>query len=353
MRILFSLLLLLACLNAYSSGQSVENDEIESRDFRQDMRNFVQKISTYAKSINPDFLIIPQNGQELMTLDGTSGGTLANDYLTAIDGVGREDLFYGYHNDDIKTPDKEIEYMTGFLDLAMINNIVPLVIDYCDSTENISDSYSKNSSKGYVSFTTERELDIIPSILYSENSNDIDTLKNAKNFLFLLNTHKFDSKSDFLNSISKTNYDVIIIDLYYEGDMLLLASQINKLKTKQNGGKRLVIAYLSIGEAEDYRYYWKNKWDWNPPVWIEKENPEWRGNYKVRYWIPEWQNIIFGNNNSYIKNILDSGFDGVYLDLIDAFEYFEEDFLPLTRAVDKDLVLSLGEAPKEMQYYYM
>jgi len=33
--------------------------------------------------------------------------------------------------------------------------------------------------------------------------------------------------------------------------------------------------------------------------------------------------IIYGNNNSYLKKILDAGFDGVYLDIIDAFEYFE------------------------------
>ena len=33
--------------------------------------------------------------------------------------------------------------------------------------------------------------------------------------------------------------------------------------------------------------------------------------------------IIYGNNNSYLEKILDAGFDGVYLDIIDAFEYFE------------------------------
>ena len=33
------------------------------------------------------------------------------------------------------------------------------------------------------------------------------------------------------------------------------AAEILELKTKHNGGKRLVICYMSIGEAEDYRYY--------------------------------------------------------------------------------------------------
>jgi cysteinyl-tRNA synthetase len=56
---------------------------------------------------------------------------------------------------------------------------------------------------------------------------------------------------------------------------------------------------------------------------MAEENPEWEGNYKVKYWEKEWQDIIFGNEDSYLQKILDAGFDGVYLDIIDAFEYFE------------------------------
>lgn len=33
-----------------------------------------------------------------------------------------------------------------------------------------------------------------------------------------------------------------------------------------------------------------------------EENPEWRGNYKVRYWDNDWQNIIYGKDNSYLGN---------------------------------------------------
>ena len=38
-----------------------------TRDYRQDMRDFVQEISAYAKGIDPGFIIIPQNGHELVT----------------------------------------------------------------------------------------------------------------------------------------------------------------------------------------------------------------------------------------------------------------------------------------------
>ena len=60
------------------------------------------------------------------------------------------------------------------------------------------------------------------------------------------------------------------------------------------------------------------------PTWLDKENPEWRGNYLVRYWEPEWQSIIFGTPNSLLDKIIDAGFDGVYLDKIDSFEDWEK-----------------------------
>jgi len=53
------------------------------------------------------------------------------------------------------------------------------------------------------------------------------------------------------------------------------------------------------------------------------ENPYWPGNYEVKYWYPDWQKIIFGNNESYAKLVIDASFDGLYLDLVDAYEYFE------------------------------
>jgi cysteinyl-tRNA synthetase len=112
----------------------------------------------------------------------------------------------------------------------------------------------------------------------------------------------------------------------------LQAQDIRSLRQKAGGGGRLVICYLSIGEAESYRYYWDRSWDGNrdgrpdagAPEWLAGENPDWQGNYKVRYWDAGWQAILFGSGESYLDQILSRGFDGVYLDIIDAFEYFEK-----------------------------
>ncbi len=294
--------------------------------FRQEMRTFVQAISNDAHGFNASFIVIPQNGQELLTVDGEETGEPVLEYLSAIDGTGREDLFYGYDEDNVPTPVSQKDSMVAFLDIAETNGVEVLVIDYCWTQSYVDDSYANSEIKGYISFAAEhRDLDIIPSypaIPYNVNNQDITNLSAADNFLYLINTHLFSSKNEFIDSLKQTNYDIIILDLFFD-DIELTTADISSLRNKVDGGSRLLIAYMSIGEAEDYRYYWKAEWDTNPPDWMGDENPNWSGNFKVNYWNPEWQTIIYGNSNSYLKKILDAGFDGVYLDIIDAFEYFE------------------------------
>ena len=311
----------------FSCKNSDEPDET-ARNYKQEMRDFVQGISSYAKGIKPNFIIIPQNGQELLTENGDETGTPAMEYIYSIDGVGREDLFYGYDQDNIATPYFEQGYMISFLDTAESCGVEVLVTDYCWTPSYVDDSYNKNNHKGYISFAADhRELDnipIYPPNPYQLNNLDISSLAQAKNFLYLLNPGAYDTKSAFLDAIRGISYDLVIMDLFYDGTEELLAAEIAGLKVKSGGGSRLVIAYMSIGEAEDYRYYWQDNWEEGNPSWLAEENPDWEGNYKVRYWDKNWQNIIYGNDDSYLKKILDAGFDGVYLDIIDAFEYFEE-----------------------------
>ncbi len=305
---------------------SCKEDEDIDPYYQQEMKNFVQSISKYAKGINSSFLVIPQNGQELVTMDGNEDGSPDMTYLNAIDGVGREDLYFGYDYDNEPTPEGEIIYMEAFLDICEQNNVEVLTTDYCWTHSSMDESYAKNDAKGYISFSAaDRELNEVPDYPqqpYNVNSNNINRLSSAQNFLYLLNPEKYPTKQNFINALSSTNYDLLLIDYFFD-EQEFSPQEISSLKTKQNGGSRLVIAYMSIGEAEDYRYYWNSDWDTNQPEWIAFENSDWPGNYVVHYWNKDWQNIIYGNNNSYLKKIIDAGFDGVYLDIIDAFEYFE------------------------------
>jgi cysteinyl-tRNA synthetase len=306
---------------------SCSKDNYPDLDFKQEMRDFVIGISEYARINKPDFIIIPQNGIELVTRYGEGKDSLHTAYLSAIDGNGQEDLFYGYDKDDKATYANDRSYLREFLDKAKNAGKVILVTDYCSTHSNMENSYSQNNAAGYISFAANhRELDNIPDYpnpIYGVNNSIITSLSQIKNFLYLINPQNYASKTDFINAVTSTNYDLLIMDLYFDETAVFNAGELTQLKNKANGGKRLIISYMSIGEAEDYRYYWQSGWKTGNPSWLDDENPDWAGNYKIRYWEPEWQNIIFGNDNSYLKKIINAGFDGVYLDLIDAFEYFE------------------------------
>ncbi len=300
----------------------------EDIDYKQEMRNFVQNISTYAKGINPGFVIIPQNGVELVSSTGDNTGSPDMNYINAIDGIGQEDLFYGYNADDQATPTADNLYIRTFLDMAKNNgNVRIMVTDYCSTHSKMDDSYAQNNSLGYLSFAADhRNLDNIPSYpepIFNENSGIITNLQEAKNFLYLLSPdNEYPTKQAFVDAVKNTNYDYIIMDFFYDGEEFT-STQIEELKQKANGGRRLLICYMSIGEAEDYRYYWQSDWKVGNPSFIFKEDPNWSGNFYVKYWDKDWQKIIYGNDDSYLKKIVDAGFDGVYLDIIDAFEQFE------------------------------
>ena len=306
---------------------SCKIDDIPDLDFKQEMRDFVGEIAAYARITDPDFIIIPQNGIELVTNDGEENGELNINYLNAIDGNGQEDLFYGYDKDDQATSSGDNSYLRSFLDKSKNSGNAILVTDYCSTTSKMANSYTRNNNAGYISFAADhRELDNIPAYpttIFNENNNNITSLSQVRNFLYLINPGKFTSKTDLIKTVTATNYDLFIMDMYFNETTEFTSGEISQLRNKANGGRRLVICYMSIGEAEDYRYYWQTSWEPGDPAWLDEENRDWEGNYKVRYWDPEWKKIIFGNDNSYLKKILNAGFDGVYLDIIEAFEYYE------------------------------
>ena len=133
--------------------------------------------------------------------------------------------------------------------------------------------------------------------------------------------------------IAKLDVDVVVVDYSADGsdEQAFDTATVSRMKSRpsgagKSGGRKQVIAYMSIGEAESYRYYWRKDWQRkdHKPVWLDHENPDWDENYKVHYWDPGWQRVIFGSPQSYLDRIIAAGFDGAYLDIIDAYEYYEK-----------------------------
>ncbi|SRR5690606_20403051 len=104
--------LLTAC--SKEEGFSPEPDQ----DYRQEMRNFVIGLSKYAKQEKANFLIIPQNGIELVSQNEEPTGPPAEDYLNAMDGNGQEDLFFGYDGDDKATDPSETNRLVKYLNIS-------------------------------------------------------------------------------------------------------------------------------------------------------------------------------------------------------------------------------------------
>jgi cysteinyl-tRNA synthetase len=131
-----------------------------------------------------------------------------------------------------------------------------------------------------------------------------------------------------LEAIGETKFDLVVMDYSRDGsdERRFTAAQISALKNSP-GGSKTVLSYMSIGEAEDYRWYWQRSWDANKdgrpdagaPAWLGRSNPDWPGNYKVRYWNPAWQRIVY----NYVDRVLAAGYDGIYLDIVDAYQYWE------------------------------
>lgn len=157
-----------------------------------------------------------------------------------------------------------------------------------------------------------------------------------------IRTFAYQLQAGDVQTLAASPYDLIISDYSRDGSEAsrFTLDEVNQIKTGKTGRK--LVAYLSIGEAEDYRFYFKNSWlkksrrgdcpkvpSISAPQWLGPVNANFCGNYKVRFWQASWQKIIFGvpsgNKESYLDRIIDGGFDGVYLDIIDGFRFWDKE----------------------------
>jgi cysteinyl-tRNA synthetase len=145
-------------------------------------------------------------------------------------------------------------------------------------------------------------------------------------FAYILQSDSFaKSKAVAVEKLTACDRDWIVLDAVYSNDTPWEVSDLNTIRAGKAGRK--LIAYISIGEAEDYRPYWRKEWGTRDkltaaaPAWLGAENPAWQGNYRVKYWHAEWQQLILAA----VDDAMARGFDGIYLDIVDGFETYEQE----------------------------
>lgn len=148
--------------------------------------------------------------------------------------------------------------------------------------------------------------------------------------------------------VTASKLDMIVVDhaLGNPDSGIAAASDVERMKRKPDGGRRIVVAYLSVGEAENYRPYWQASWNSNPPAWLSKPNENWPGAYLVRYWERDWQDINYSADGSILDLIVRAGFDGVFLDRVDAYTEWQTE-RPRSGDDMIDLVAALATRARE------
>ena len=303
------------------------------RDARDDMRKFVQAISTYARQQKPGFLIVVQNGLDLLMKQEGEDETRrapSRTYMQSIDGLLVDGLFYGVPNIDKPVPPERRDRLMALVDEARRARMPVLAVDYAQDTTIVGDAYRQLSGKGLIPFVapgTGFDLNRIPGsgiTPWGVNPNSVISLAGVRNFIYLRDTSGFGRQDEFAFKMHNTNYDLVVVDVFH-GREALSKQAVETLRYKKLGAKRLVLGYINVGSAASYRYYWRDGWKQGNPSWIKDPFPGDPDRFHVEYWDPAWQAIIFGNAQSYLNGAINLGFDGVVLDDLDVYRFFSED----------------------------
>lgn len=204
-----------------------------------------------------------------------------------------------------------------------------LSLDFCKDGKETSSAYAGGERDHVLTFaSTEPEpLTSLPKgSPHGESAALVMTLKDARNWLPLVRPDHFGSKTAWVEALGRTNHDVVVLDVSYRGADALTKDDVKSLKFKRMGTPRLVFATLPVGRAYDWRWYWKREWKAGDPAFLFALDEGQPGAYLTDVGNTAWREIL----GKYITGIIDLGFDGVIVDDLDTYTWFE-DLMPIER----------------------
>ena len=167
-----------------------------------------------------------------------------------------------------------------------------------------------------------------------------DGKKTVRNWCYRLQgaTKGGTSRALDIKDLKSSKADLIVMDFSKDGSGkgAFTQAQVESLKARK-GTNSVIVSYISVGEASDYRDHWQNDWTSftdkdrraageptdKAPAWLGAWNESWPNSRKVRYWDPDWQTVIFNKDGTgWLDKIVASGFDGAYLDIVDGYYHW-------------------------------
>lgn len=423
----------IAELNAIVENYYGNPDDVSAVGRARKMQAFIMELAIKAKSRNPNFQVIPQDTLQYAHIDGDAENPYDLNLLNLLDGWGIENFsattvsrLANLTRVGIKgtanTNGSTMQTVTDNQEIAAENNILwhpRLSAEVYQSPGKGNPGYMPIYSPSSNSYNIIHHP-IPAGVGHTINSNDVNCMMDAKNYLYMLSTGKYsnwqeweanperrlnigntagflvpfkggrfqpagneeivakaiadhgtewdffwvakgykpnEGRKAYVEELAASEWDVFYIDAHAEASSLT-KEEVERLKWKPQGGRRLVIAYLSIGTTELYRWYAdpvmvnpsprsflhgvvengiftpaRDKyWDVGIPNWMlwSAYSGQYADEATPLWWHPQWRDIIirggspyksptfdhtpFPDGRSSIDRIVDMGFDGVYLD---------------------------------------
>lgn len=408
-------------------------DDVSAIGRARKMQALIMEIAIKGKSRNPNFQVIPQDTLQYAHIDGDPVNPYDWNLLNLIDGWGIENFspttverLANLTKVGIKgtanTNGSTVQTVTENQKIAAENNILwhpRLSAEVYQSPGKGNPGYMPIYSPSSNSYNIIH--DPIPAgVAQTLNSNNVNKMMDAKNYLYMLSPGKYTNWPDwetnpanrlnitttagylvpfaggrfqptgtaevvaqaisdhgtdwdffwvakgykqnegrkaYIEELAASKWDAFYIDAHYDLGSLT-KEEVEMLKQKPQGGRRQVIAYLSIGTTELYRWFAdpaminpdrrafmhgvvengtfiparERFWDVGIPNWMlwSAYSGQYADEATPIWWHPEWRDIIvrggspyknpgfnhspFADGRSSIDRIVDVGFDGVYLD---------------------------------------
>lgn len=147
-----------------------------------------------------------------------------------------------------------------------------------------------------------------------------------------------------LDALAASPFDLLVLEYSADGTDAgrLVKAQVEALQRKPDGSRRRVLAWLPVGLAARHRFYWSPEYQEGSPPWVGPPLPDWEGLYRVRYWDPDWHDLLYGGPGAWVDQVVEAGFDGVVVDPSDTWEFYEDQGWAPARTDMVDLVRALG-----------
>ncbi|MBL4692359.1 MAG: hypothetical protein JKY92_03420, partial [Magnetovibrio sp.] len=244
--------------------------------FREEMRNFVTNLSSFAHRVNPNFIMIAQDGLALVNkidLNDETQRYPANAYMRSLDGILETNLL----DEKVMAPNgkpdpalvAQLEYRNNNLKTVASMRIPVFNMEYSTEAGYVDKIYADSAQKGFIPFVAEApnlsSIPKFPSSIYKANPVNVMSIADVKNYLYLNNSQAFGQVYEYILKLRETNYDALIVDIFH-GQKPMSKANVKLLKYKRLGSRRLVLAEIDISSASVFQYFWKSGWRaGNPP----------------------------------------------------------------------------------------